>query len=119
MPLRARIRVDHAATRYPVELTLPDVARPGETVGVTVRADGAGAVRLMAVDEGVLALTGYAAPDAFRHFHDNDFGCPFGLYDVYSQVYPDLSPRPAVRRRTWWRGRSSGSATIPTAASSR
>ena len=90
----ARVRVDHAATRYPVELTLPDVARPGETVGVTVRADGAGAVRLMAVDEGVLALTGYAAPDAFRHFHDNDFGCPFGLYDVYSQVYPDLKILP-------------------------
>ena len=90
----ARIRVDTSAKRYPLEVTLPEVARPGETVNVTVKSDGPGAVRLMAVDEGVLALTGYEAPDAFGYFHDFDFGCPFGIYDLYSLVYPDLKILP-------------------------
>ena len=90
----ARIRVDHAAMRYPIEMKVPEVAKPGETVKVSLSADGPGAVRLMAVDEGVLALTGYEAPDAFSEFHDYDFGCPFACHDLYSLVYPDLKILP-------------------------
>lgn len=90
----ARIRVDHADRRYPVRLELPETVRPGRTVDVKVKADGAGAVRLMAVDEGVLALTGYLPPDIFNFLYDNDFGCPISLHDLYSLIYPDLKILP-------------------------
>ena len=86
----ARLRVDHANRRLPLGLKVPEVVKPGATVDVCLKSDGPAAVRLMAVDEGVLALTGYAAPDAFGYFYDYDFGCPFGVYDLYSGVYPDL-----------------------------
>lgn len=90
----AEVKVGHPSSRYPIELSIPDVVRPGETVGVKLKSDGAGAVRLMAVDEGVLVLSDYATPDAFAHFYDYDFGCPFEMCDVYSQVYPDLRVLP-------------------------
>ena len=90
----ALIRVDHADRRYPVSLTMPETARPGSTIEIKVKSDGAGAVRLMAVDEGVLALTGYVLPDIFGCFYDYDFGCPIGLNDLYSLVYPDLKILP-------------------------
>ena len=86
----ARLRVDHENRRLPLALDLPEVVKPGATVDVRLKSDGPAAVRLMAVDEGVLALTGYAAPDAFGYFCDYDFGCPFGAFDLYSLVYPDL-----------------------------
>ena len=90
----ARIRVDHADRKYPIRIEMPETVRPGETVDVKIKADGAGAVRLMAVDEGVLALTGYGTPDIFSAFYDYDFGCPFSLHDLYSQIYPDLKILP-------------------------
>lgn len=90
----ARIRVDHADRRYPVSVEVPEVVRPGGTLNVKVKADGGGAVRLMAVDEGVLALTGYMPSDIFAFLYDNDFGCPLSLHDLYSQVYPDLKLLP-------------------------
>ena len=90
----ARIRVDHAERKYPIRIELPETARPGETVDVKVKADGAGAVRLMAVDEGVLVLTGYETPDIFSAFYDYDFGCPFSFHDLYAQIYPDLKILP-------------------------
>ena len=91
---QARIRVEHADRKYPISIELPETARPGETVNVKVKADGAGAVRLMAVDEGVLALTGYETPDIFSALYDYDFGCPFAFNDLYSQIYPDLKILP-------------------------
>ena len=90
----ARIRVDHADRCYPIALSVPEVVRPGATVPVTVKAKGPGAVRLMAVDEGVLALTGYALPDIWGFLYDYDFGCPFALHDIYSLIYPDLKILP-------------------------
>lgn len=93
----ARIPVDHSARRYPVSLSIPATARPGATVPVTVTADGPGAVRIMAVDEGVLALTCYEVEDPFAYFYDHDFGRPFGTYDMYSMIYPDLKILPNGR----------------------
>lgn len=90
----ARIRVAHEDRKYPVSIELPETARPGATVDVRVKADGPGAVRLMAVDEGVLALTGYLPPDIFAFLYDNDFGCPIALHDLYSLIYPDLKILP-------------------------
>ena len=90
----ARIRVDHADRRYPIALSVPEVVRPGATVPVKVKAKGPGAVRLMAVDEGVLALTGYELPDIMGFLYDYDFGCPFALHDIYSLIYPDLKILP-------------------------
>ena len=93
----AKIPVDHAGRRYPLELSVPETARPGSTVEVRLRSDGAGAVRLMAVDEGVLALTGYETPDAYGYFYDSDFGVPFDVNDAYSLVYPDFKVLPDGR----------------------
>ena len=90
----ARINVTHLDRKYPLSMELPETVRPGETVNVKVKSDGAGAVRLMAVDEGVLALTGYSSPDIFTALYNYDFGCPISLNDLYSLIYPDLKILP-------------------------
>ena len=90
----AHIRVMHEDRKYPLELVLPETVRPGRTMNVKVKSDGAGAVRLMAVDEGVLALTGYGTPDIYSELYDYDYGSPFTLSDIYSQIYPDLKVLP-------------------------
>jgi uncharacterized protein YfaS (alpha-2-macroglobulin family) len=90
-----RITVNQAEHRLDVALDAPEVARPNGDLPVTVRLRAGetpvgGTVQLLAVDEGVLALTGYRTPDPFGHF----FGprsCSLDFADVYDRIFPDLS----------------------------
>lgn len=90
-----RLAIDQNANRLGIELTSPVKAAPGEEVGIGVKlaaADGkpcGGQVQVFAVDEGILALTGYETPDIFSFFHGRHF-CPFEFYDLYSALFPDI-----------------------------
>ena len=93
----AKIKVDASRTRkLTVGLSIPEKARPGETVDVAVTladADGsprAGLVHVGALDEGVAALTGFHVPDAFYHFFGRDFGVPFTCIDYFNSMYPEV-----------------------------
>lgn len=71
----ARLAIDNSARTLPLEIRANEESRPGETVDVNVRAglnDASGSappvVHLWAVDEGILATTGFRTPDPKRHF---------------------------------------------------
>lgn len=89
----ASLPVDQSIHRLGVTLRAPERALPGEQITVKVSltdhagAPAAGQVQLWGVDEGVLALTGFATPDPFAAF----FGqrcCPWRFGDAYGLFYP-------------------------------
>ena len=92
----AAIPVHQEGRRLQVTITpASEVCRPDHETTVTVTladANGkpvAGEVALWGVDEGILALTAYRTPDAFKAF----FGpreSPFELFDLYAEIYPML-----------------------------
>ncbi|MBR6471853.1 MAG: hypothetical protein IKS83_08645, partial [Victivallales bacterium] len=91
----ARLDIEQNANRLAIDMNAPDQAQPGgqATLELTLRdAVGnpvAGEVVLWAVDEGILALTGYQTPDAFKAFFDNS-EYPFELGSIYPELYPML-----------------------------
>ena len=91
----AVIDIDQSANRLAISVDAPSQAHPGEEVGFAVTlkdSDGnpvSGEVSLWAVDEGILALTGYSTPDAFLSFF-GDPECPFELANLYPRLYPML-----------------------------
>lgn len=97
----ARLSVDQSgAHRLNVGLAVPEKAEPGKPLDVSVTLfDGAGnltsgMVQVLATDEGVLALTGFESPDPYARFYGFASGLPFGTFDLYSLVYPDLEILP-------------------------
>lgn len=67
----AWIGIDGSDRHLAVSVQAPERVRPRQTVPVTVTATGADTtafVTLAAVDEGILNLTRYAAPDPYAHF---------------------------------------------------
>lgn len=67
----AWIGVDSADRRMDVSIQAPTSIQPRQTVPVTVNVAGAGSqafVTLAAVDEGILNLTRYKAPDPLKHY---------------------------------------------------
>ena len=90
-----RFRMDRSAHLLKVTLSAPDKAFPGEKIRVETglsTPDGKpceGLVQLFAVDEGILALTGYRTPDIFSFFFGN-YACGFLFSDVYGILYPEL-----------------------------
>ncbi|MDD6337894.1 MAG: MG2 domain-containing protein [Lentisphaeria bacterium] len=96
----ATIPVDHTAEhKLNVTLTVPGIVRPESEAEVTISlaspdgAPSAGQVCLFAVDEGVLALTGFKTPDIYRHFYQAGIPAP-SLYEAYSTLFPKLKLRP-------------------------
>ncbi len=51
-----------------IELSAPDVARPGERFKIRYRAQRAGKAVVFAVDEGILQVAHYETPDPLAHF---------------------------------------------------
>lgn len=97
----AAIKIDCAASRkLKVALEMPELARPDEDAEFTLSladAQGnpaAGQVAVMALDEGVAALTEFHVADPFAYFFGRDYGTPFSLYDCYNAIYPDLKIMP-------------------------
>ncbi|MBT3288267.1 MAG: hypothetical protein HN380_13055, partial [Victivallales bacterium] len=90
-----RITLVQDKRRLDVALDVAATARPNGKLPVTIRlrsgdVPSRGTVQLLAVDEGVLALTAYRTPDPFAHF----FGprsCSLTFADAYNQVFTDLS----------------------------
>lgn len=93
----AKVPVDAAgARRLSVSLKMPDVALPLEKCGISVSladaggAPRAGIVSIVAVDEGVAALTDYHVGNPFDYFFARDMGNPFSAYDCFNCVFPEL-----------------------------
>jgi len=95
----ASLELDHsAAHKLNVGIDLPEIVRPETETDVTVSLatlDGKpvnGQACLFAVDEGVLALTGFSTPDIFRFFCKSD-----DTFISISETYSDLFPKLKIR----------------------
>lgn len=89
----ARIVTDHATERIPVSINAPASVMPRQTVEVTVTASPGALIQIWAVDEGILATSGFATPDPHGHFY-----APRSNTVITSDVFSDLLPdydRPA------------------------
>ena len=93
----ADIEVDHsAAHKLDVAITAPGIVLPESETEVTVslttlageKQDGQ--VCLFAVDEGVLALTGFRTPDIYKFFCQSD-DTFISLCETYSELFPNLT----------------------------
>ncbi len=97
----ARLEIDQSAVhRLKVGLAVPEKVEPGKPLDVAVTLfDAAGGlasgmVQILATDEGVLSLTGFESPDPYEHFYGFAYGLPYGTFDFYSLVYPELEILP-------------------------
>ena len=95
----ASLELDHsAAHKLNVGIELPEVVRPETETDVTVSIstlDGKpvnGQACLFAVDEGVLALTGFRTPDIFKYFCNSDDSF-ISMSETYSDLFPKLKIR--------------------------
>ncbi|MBR1870709.1 MAG: hypothetical protein IJ802_02670, partial [Kiritimatiellae bacterium] len=93
----ASLAINHKnAHLLKVEVKTQELATPGEATKAKIHVtDAAGhgtkaRVQVMATDEGVLALTGFRAPNPYSKLFDFAVNPPFDEYDIYSQIYPDL-----------------------------
>jgi hypothetical protein len=96
----ASLELDHsAAHKLDVAIAVPGIVRPETETDVTVslaNLDGkpqAGQVCLFAVDEGVLALTGFKTPDIYKFFLQDDVA-RITMCETYSDLFPNLKIRP-------------------------
>ncbi len=96
----ATLKLDHsAAHKLNVGIELPGIVRPETEAEVTVSLatiDGKpadGQVCLFAVDEGVLALTGFKTPDIYKFFLQSDDSF-ISMSETYSRLFPKLKIRP-------------------------
>lgn len=96
----ASLKLDHsAAHKLKVGIELPGIVRPETEADVTISIsaqDGKpkkGQVCLLAVDEGVLALTGFKTPDIYKYFWKSDDSF-ITMSETYSQLFPNLKIRP-------------------------
>ena len=64
----APFSVSRASRTNTVELTAPEVARPGEPFKIRYHASKAGKAVVFAVDEGILQVARYETPDPLGHF---------------------------------------------------
>jgi uncharacterized protein YfaS (alpha-2-macroglobulin family) len=93
----AHLRISQEQHELAVSLKAANSARPGQTVPVEISLTNAGqpaggTVQIMAVDEGILALTAFATPHPFAHF----FGarrCAMQFSDMYDLLFPELPDR--------------------------
>lgn len=96
----AHLSLDHSAShKLKVGIDLPETVRPETKADVTIslaKADGKpakGQVCLFAVDEGVLALTGFKTPDIYRHFWESNSSF-ITMCETYSKLFPNLKIAP-------------------------
>ena len=90
-----KFKVDQNAHRLTPVLSCQDKVKPGEKITVDIAlTDGKGKptdglVHVFAVDEGVLAITGFKTPDIFKGFYGAVLFMP-DFYDNYGSFFPDL-----------------------------
>jgi len=79
------IKVEDAGTKQDLIVTLPDVLRPNEKFKCRVKADGESQFTIAVVDEGLLSITDFTSPDAWKYFLGKlRLGTSF--YDLYGLV---------------------------------
>ena len=112
----AWMAVDRSGERLKVSIDAPAEIEPGQTVDVAVEVAGAAGageggrafVTLAAVDDGVLRLTRYTAPDPTSHFRGQR-GLGVRIHDLYGRLIDASGARPGdVRSGGDRRGRRSG-----------
>ncbi len=92
----AEVPVNQDAHRLKVQWEAPEEALPGAQVTLGVRLQDAqgnpasGEAVLWGVEEGALALTGFATPDPFAFFHGPQRREP-GFFHSYGMLYPILN----------------------------
>lgn len=90
----AHVPVTQAERAVPVEITAPELVRPGDTLSIRLSApEFAGSeayVSLDAVDRGIINLTGYAVPDALAHFLARR-ALGTEAYDLYGRIIERLA----------------------------
>jgi uncharacterized protein YfaS (alpha-2-macroglobulin family) len=62
--------VDHDAHALHVDLSTPQLARPGEPFTITYHSDKPGKIIVFAVDEGILQVANYQRPDPLNFFFE-------------------------------------------------
>ena len=87
-----RFSVDNSGRRLPVEISLPQKTEPSKEVEVTLRAPAGSAVRVWAVDEGILSLTNYKTPDPFAFFFQKHCSA-FHSLDIYGELFSNQAIR--------------------------
>jgi uncharacterized protein YfaS (alpha-2-macroglobulin family) len=93
----ARVMTDHAAQQLPVAIDAPQLVQPATAVTVTVQTLPGAMVQLWAVDEGILATTGFSSPNPHSHFYAprrNDVLSS----DVFSNLLPDRELPSSIHR---------------------
>ncbi len=83
------VAIDRNDRRIPLKLSAPTMMRPGNPLEVTVQADGLAGKRayvtLSAVDQGVLNITNYPVPDAWKWMFAKR-ALTTEAYDLYSRI---------------------------------
>jgi uncharacterized protein YfaS (alpha-2-macroglobulin family) len=93
----ARILTDHDAQKLPVTIDAPLQTEPATPVTVSVQTLPGAIVQLWAVDEGILATTGFSSPNPHSHFYAarrNDVLSS----DVFSNLLPDHEQPSSMHR---------------------
>ena len=92
-----RLEVDAASWRMQIALETPPEMRPGRTLDVAIKATGPdgkpvanGAIAVVAVDEGICALTNFATPDPLAYFFGRR-ALGVGSSDIYSELMPEVA----------------------------
>lgn len=98
-PLRAvgivPLKLNLSQRKLDIKISAPKKIRPNTELEVMIDApEGAGGnLTLSAVDEGILQLTGFASPDPLSFYYRKRL-LPFGFFDLYSMVLPEVIPVP-------------------------
>lgn len=66
----APFSVNLAKRTEPVEITVPELVKPGETLAIKYRTDKPSKIVVWAVDEGILQFAGYPTPDPLTTFFE-------------------------------------------------
>ena len=87
------LKLDAKPNRLNIEFDVPEEIRPNSDVNVKFRVRGRQSafshVTIAAVDEGILQLTDFQAPDPHRYFY-RQRGLKTRAYDLYSAILPEI-----------------------------
>lgn len=86
----ATFAIDLEARRSKIEITAPDVVKPGETLHFKVKADQATKAAVYLVDEGILQVANYKLPLPLNYFFQKK-ALQVNTYQILDLVLPDFN----------------------------
>lgn len=109
------LRVDAEHNRLSITLDVPEEARPNREVEIPFEVEGARGqqfdVCIAAVDEGILALTGFQTPQPHDYFY-RQRGLATRTFDVYGAILPELRTGGDSQAAARARGRRLNTASV-------